>query len=175
VTHGYTTQLGDFTNTEKQKHNKEKKRWFQKLFLENQCNRLQKQVDVQQHFCFVLFFCFGSSLKTGYYFSTVNSMLMLYNNTNSMTQHNKEKKKMVSKSIFRKPMQPVAQQVDVQQHFCYVLFFILFENGLLFFYGGLYVNVIQQYQLHDTTQQREKKRWFPKVFLKTNLTGCTTS
>jgi hypothetical protein len=51
-----------------------------------------QQVDVQQHFCFVLFFCFGSSLKTGYYFSTVDSMLMLYNNTNSMTQHNKEKK-----------------------------------------------------------------------------------
>jgi hypothetical protein len=26
---------------------------------------------------------------------------------------------------------------------------------------------------HDTTQQREK-RWFPKVFLETNTTGCTT-
>ena len=71
--------------------NPEKKMGF-KSVVRKPMQPVAQQVDFQQYFCFVLFFCFGSSLKTGYYFSTVDSMLMLYNNTNSMTQHNKEKK-----------------------------------------------------------------------------------
>ena len=58
-----------------------------------------QQVDFQQYFCFVLFFLFWLFFENELLFSTVDSMSMLYNNTNSMTQHNKEKK-MVSKSIF---------------------------------------------------------------------------
>ena len=39
---------------------------------------------------------------------------------------------MVSKSIFKKPMQPVAQQVDFQQYFCFVLFSVSFFCTIFF-------------------------------------------
>jgi hypothetical protein len=84
----------NFSVTLPTQHNttKIKKKMVSKSIFKKPTQPVAQQVDFQQYFCFVLFFCFGSSLKTGYYISTVDSMLMLYNNTNFMTQHNKEKK-----------------------------------------------------------------------------------
>ena len=58
------TNFRDFANTT-QHHKTETQQREKKM----PTQPVAQQVDFQQYFCFVLFICFGSSLKTSYYIS----------------------------------------------------------------------------------------------------------